>query len=269
MVEVVAKDYSFEVVEQIPSGWNTFRLKNAGHAEHFFLLNLLPDTVSFQNYVDQVTTPFQTVFNSIKAGTSKVEAARMLGELVPEWYFTSVKQMGGTGIINPGKTAQVSLKLVPGTYAMECYIKEQGVFHTTLGMINSLKVQEESKGSPPDYANFRITLANDSIQTQGKIVSGENTISVYFKEHPDAGLGNDVHVIRMTDTTRIDSVIAWMNWMNVNGLQSPAPAEFLGGTQEMPVGYTSYFTIMLEPGEYALLSETATARNLVKIFSVN
>jgi hypothetical protein len=39
------------------------------------------------------------------------------------------------------------------------------------------------------------------------------------------------------------------------GLEPPAPAEFLGGSQEMPVGSTSYFTVNLDPGSCAFVNE--------------
>ena len=268
VVEVIARDFNFEVVDEIQSGWTTFQFENIGHTEHFFLLNLLPDTISFETYHNEASRPFEVVFDSLKAGKSKSEAIGMLIEMIPGWYFTSVKQMGGTGIIAAGKTTQVTLKLAPGTYAMECYIKEQGIFHTALGMIRSIIVREESSDLEPPKADMEITLTNYKIETKGKVKTGKNTIAVHFKEHPELGMGNDVHLIRMNDTTDIDEVIFWLDWMNIKGLESPAPVEFLGGTQEMPVGYTAYFTADLVPGNYAWISESSAAKGMVEMFTV-
>jgi len=36
VINVVAKDFKFEVNDTIPSGWLTFNLKNAGKMDHFF-----------------------------------------------------------------------------------------------------------------------------------------------------------------------------------------------------------------------------------------
>ncbi len=268
VVEVIARDFNFEVVDEIQSGWTTFQFENIGHTEHFFLLNLLPDTISFETYHNEASRPFEVVFDSLKAGKSKSEAIGMLIEMIPGWYFTSVKQMGGTGIIAAGKTTQVTLKLAPGTYAMECYIKEQGIFHTALGMIRSIIVREESSDLEPPKADMEITLTNYKIETKGKVKTGKNTIAVHFKEHPELGMGNDVHLIRMNDTTDIDEVIFWLDWMNIKGLESPAPVEFLGGAQEMPVGYTAYFTADLVPGNYAWISESSAAKGMVEMFTV-
>lgn len=268
VVTVTARDFSFESVNEIPSGWTTFKFKNMGHAEHFFLLSLLPDSISFNMYLEQVAKPFDSVYDSIKAGMSKSDAINLLVKLVPSWYFASVKAMGGSGIIGAGKTSQTTLSLVPGTYSMECYIKEKGVFHTALGMIKAITVTEETSTLIPPVADVEINLTNSGIDTEGEIEAGMNTIAVHFKEHPEAGLGNDIHLIKMNDNTDIDEVLSWMDWMNITGLEPPAPAEFLGGSQEMPVGYTSYFTVDLEPGNYAFITESAFAPGMAKTFSV-
>jgi hypothetical protein len=192
----------------------------------------------------------------------------MLGELLPEW-FSSVIQMGGTGFIAPGETARTTMRLEPGRYAMECYIKtEEGIFHTTLGMIRLVTVLEESSSASPPEADMEITLRNFEFEISGTPVAGENTIAVHFAEHPEFGLGNDVQLARLDEDGDLQELIDWMDWMNIGGLQTPAPARFLGGTQEMPVGNTAYFTVDLEPGHYAWIAESAAAKGMVETFVI-
>lgn len=267
-IDIVAKDYRFECADTIPSGWETFRFHNAGHAEHFFLLNRLPDSISFERYHAEVSRPFDIVFDSIKAGMSRDDAINLLVSSLPAWYFESVKTMGGSGIVSKGLTTEVTLNLPPATYVMECYIKEQGVFHTALGMIKPILVTSEESGLKPPKANMELTLTNFQIADKGTVAPGRNTVAVHFAEQPEVGLGNDIHVIRLTDSTNLDSVIHWLDWMNIKGLEAPAPVQFLGGTQEMPVGNTSYFTVNLEKGEYAWIAETAAAKGMIKKFTV-
>ena len=267
-VEVVAQDFKFLVADEIPSGWNTFKFINAGHAEHFFLLNKLPEDIDFQAYRNEVVIPFEIVFDSLKAGVSKADAGAMLGSMIPAWYFEDVKAMGGPGIVSAGGTAQTTIELAPGNYVMECYIKEKGVFHTSLGMISPIKVTHESNGATQPHANLEITLTNYNMDIKGKVKAGENTVAVHFKEHPEIGLGNDVQLIRVEENTNMDEVIYWLDWMNIEGMQSPAPVEFLGGTQEMPVGYTVYFTVDLAPGSYAWIAETTAAQGMVAPFDI-
>jgi hypothetical protein len=64
----------------------------------------------------------------------------------------------------------------------------------------------------------------------------------------------------------MDDVSFWMDWLNIGGLTPPSPTVFLGGTQEMPLGYTAYFNCNLEPGDYAFVGETPIGR--FKTFTV-
>ena len=164
--------------------------------------------------------------------------------------------------------AETTAKLDPGTYAMECYIKEKGVFHTTLGMIRPLEVLEASTSLSEPAADMMISLYNEEMKFEGSVKKGTNSIGVSFEEHPEFELGNDIHLIRLEDDTNIESVINWLNWMNIEGLETPAPATFLGGTQEMPVGHRAYFRVDLPPGKYAWIAESAAYRGLVHEFKV-
>jgi hypothetical protein len=48
---------------------------------------------------------------------------------------------------------------------------------------------------------------------------------------------------------------AWMNWTLPDGLETPAPAEFLGGVNDMPAGATGYMNVVVKPGRYAWIAE--------------
>jgi hypothetical protein len=269
VVEVVAADYSFQVPAEIPSGWVTFNFRNDGAEHHFFLLSRLPAGKTFEDYRADVSVPFEEVWEELMAGTvDKAGAGQMLGRLLPGWY-ASVQVMGGPGLLAPGRSVRTTERLEPGDYVMECYVKTaDGTFHTALGMMRPLTVTSAASGGSPPAADIEIALSNSEIAVQGAVTPGHHTVAVNFLEHPEFGLGNDVHLVRLDDETSLDDVIPWMDWMNLNGLRAPAPAEFLGGTQEMPVGYTAYFTVDLQPGRYAWIAESGAARGLVKEFTV-
>jgi hypothetical protein len=54
----------------------------------------------------------------------------------------------------------------------------------------------------------------------------------------------------------------------MRGRWEAAPAEFLGGVQEMPVGTTAYFTVDLEPGLYTWIAESSADKGMVNEFFV-
>lgn len=258
VVEITARDYSFHgLPDTLKSGWTTFRLINEGMEPHFFLLDDPPEGIGLEEFVNEVAPAFDASWHQLRDGEiDKQQAGQMLVENLPQWYFET-RQVGGTGMINPGMTAQTTLYLEPGTYVMECYVKTpEGEFHVSVGMADEFVVVEDSTGARPPEADYEITLTNSEIAGQDILAAGEQTIAVHFKEHPELGLGNDIHLARINEDTNMDSLKLWMDWMEVQGLMPPAPAEFLGGSQEMPVGNTAYFTVTLEPGHYAWLVET-------------
>ncbi len=269
VVEVIARDYAFQAPAEIPSGWTTFRLKNEGEEHHFLLLHRLPDGKTFEAYLAEVAVPFDTVWHALRSGdVDRAEAGEMLGRLLPDW-FASVEQMGGPGLVAPGGIAQATAKLEPGAYVMECYVKTPGgEFHGMLGMARPITVTDESSGASAPAADLDMTLSNYEIAIEGEVTPGEHTVAVHFAEHPEVGLGNDVHLVRLGDATNVNDVVKWMDWMNIDGLRAPSPAEFVGGTQEMPMGYTAYFTVDVEAGRYAWISESSADKGMVKEFTV-
>lgn len=269
VVEVAAVDYAFRMPAEVPSGWTTFRMTNEGEEPHFLVLWKLPEGRTLRDYMEQVVTPFVTAYDSLEAGTvDPAGAGRILGERLPEWYG-AVQPMGGPGILTPGRVGQATVDLEPGTYVVECYIKTpDGQFHGELGMIAQLTVTSDSTGMAEPEADMEMTLTSTAIGSEGPVTAGERTFAVHYREHPELGLGNDVHVARLDEGTSLEEVSAWMDWMNLDGLKAPAPVEFVGGAQEMPVGTTSYFTVTLEPGRYAWVSEATTTDRQVREFTV-
>ena len=269
VVDVTARDYAFDVAAEIPSGWTTFRMKNEGNEHHFFLLSRLPEGKMFEDYVEEVAVAFETAWDSLRTGEmDKTEAGQLLGHLLPAWY-ASVKAMGGVGLVAAGAVAQTSLNLDPGTYVMECYVKTRdGTFHISLGMARPFTVTHEPSGASAPEADIDIALSNYEITIEGETTAGEHTVAVRFQEHPEVGLGNDVHLARLGDEVEVGEVALWMDWMELSGLLAPAPAEFLGGAQEMPIGHTAYFTVNLEPGRYVWITEASADKGMFKEFTV-
>lgn len=262
VVEVTAADYAFQLPEELPSGWTTFEFANRGKEPHFFLLSLLPEGKSVDDYRTEVGGAFDDAWAALQRGLSKHDALELLGGSIPEW-FGSVRQMGGVGLVVPGETARTSLLLVPGTYVMECYVKTaDGKFHTALGMLRGLTISDASSGTEEPQGDLAVHVKLDGFEVEGEPTAGPHTVAVHFDEQPEGAPGNDVHLVRLDDATDLDGLVAWMDWMNVEGLRTPAPARFLGGVQEMPAGSTAYFQVDLMPGRYAWIGESSQPRLL-------
>lgn len=268
VVEVAATDYAFQMPETVPSGWTTFRFDNEGEEHHFMLLMRLPEGKTFDDYVLEVGEPFNDVWYPLRDGEiTQEEAFERLGEVLPEWFW-AVEQMGGPGMLAPGESGEATVKLEPGNYVVECYMKTpEGEFHGLEGMLDPLTVTEEpSEGSPP-AADVRLTVTNDGIAMEHEVTAGRHTVEVHFAEQAE-GFWHNVNLARLDADTEVDRVVHWVNWANVDGLQPPAPVSFLGGVREMPAGYTGYFTVDVVPGRYLWISETTAAQGILKEFTV-
>jgi len=276
VVEVTARGLEFEAPDEIPSGWATFRLKNESGMIHFAVLQRLPEGITLKDQQEQVAPVFQEGMDLLNE--SEFDAAmKKFGEL-PEW-FGKIVFMSGPGLTSTGQTAETSVYLEPGTYLLECYVKTNGVFHSynpspdAYGMVHELTVTEASSNAAAPSATLRITISSErGIEIEEEPTPGKHTVAVYFEDQKihENFLGHDVHLVRLENDTDIEELGIWMDWSQPTGLQTPAPAEFLGGTNEMPAGETAYFTVHLEPGRYAWVAEVTSPaeKGMLKTFTV-
>lgn len=276
VVDVTARGLEFEAPDEILSGWTTFRFNNESGMIHFAVLQRLPEGIALKDHQEQVAPVFQKGMDLLNAGETDA-AMEKFGEL-PEW-FGQIVFMSGPGLTSAGQTAETSVYLEPGTYLLECYVKTNGVFHSynpspsAYGMVHELTVTEESSNAAEPSATLTITLSNArGVEVQGDPTPGEHTVAVYFEDQQihENFLGHDVHLVRLENDTDIEELAIWMDWSQPTGLETPAPAEFLGGTHEMPAGGTAYFTVHLEPGRYAWIAEVPmpAEKGMLKTFTV-
>lgn len=276
VLEVVAVDRTFEAPDSAPAGWTTFRFRNASTFTHFAVVERMPAGIGIEEQQEEAAPIFQAGLDLMLAGRAE-EAAAKFGEL-PAW-FGEIVFLGGPGLTAPGRTSQSTVYLEPGTYVLECYVKTDGVFHsfnpdsTAYGMVHELTVVGPPSSVPEPSGDLTLTVSGEQgISVSGDPVVGEQTVAVQLADqtvHPNF-VGHDVHLVRLADDTDLDALAAWMDWTRAGGLETPAPATFVGGVNEMPEGSTGYMTMTLEPGRYAWISEVPDAdeNGLLKAFSV-
>lgn len=267
VVEIVTRGMAFYAPDEIPSGWTTVRLKNEGAVTHFALFNRMPEGYGIEDQLAEVAPVFVEGAELLYAGKMD-EAMEVFGKL-PEWSQRAV-YVGGPGLLSPGHTAEVTMNLAPGTYVLECYVKTNGAFHPMAYEITVTGA--ETDGSAPE-PTLELTISSEGgIETPDEVAAGTHTVAVHFADQTlhEHFLGHDVHLARLDDDTDLDALADWMSWATKEGLNTPPPAVFLGGTHEMPAGDTAYFTATLEPGRYAWVSEVPnpSAKGMLKTFTV-
>lgn len=269
VVEVLGVDYAFDAPASIPSGWTTIRFRNGGQEPHMIFLSRLPEGKTIDDYQRELSAPFSRAWNAVRdEGVAQDKALEMLFGSLPDW-FPQVQFAGGPGLAAPGHASEVTMELEPGNYVLECYAKtEDGKIHYMEGMIRPMVVTETRSDGAPPRADIRITLSNDGMEIGGDLTPGRHTVAVHVAENPEQGFGHSVHLARLNPGAKVDEVVKWMNWFDLRGLRTPAPAEFVGGLHPMATGKTAYFTVDLEPGRYLAVSEATGAQGVLEEFTV-
>lgn len=276
VVEVIARGLTLEAPDEIPSGWTTFRFRNESPMTHFAVVERVPDGRGIESHQAEVAPVFQDGLDLLLEG--EVDAAlQRFGDL-PSW-FEEIVFLGGPGLTSPGQTSQATVYLEPGTYLLECYVKTDGIFHSynpnpsIYGMVHEFTVTDEMSEAPEPNATLQIKISTaGGIEMEGNLIPGERTVAVHFADQTvhENFVGHDVHLVSVTGDLDLERLEQWMDWRQPEGLQTPAPALFLGGINEMPAGTTGYFTVTLEPGNYAWISEVpgSSEKGMLKTFSV-
>lgn len=275
VLHVTARGLEFDAPDTVASGWTTVRFTNESDLIHFALVERLPEGAGIEDQ-QELAAIFQEGMDLLNAG--EADAAMETFGTLPEW-FGEIVFLGGPGFVSSGRTAQATVYLEPGTYLLECYVKTSGIFHSynpspsVFGMVHEFTVTEDSSAAPEPTGTVEITLSSErGIEIAGDVVPGEHTVAVHFEDQTvhENFVGHDVHLVRLRDDTDLEELATWIDWTQPTGLETPAPAEFLGGTHELPAGGTAYFTVLLEPGRYAWISEVSNAaeKGMLKTFTV-
>jgi hypothetical protein len=267
---------TFQGPAEIPAGWTTFKFGNASPMVHFAMIDVPPAGITTQVMNDTLMEPFQEVMDAMNVGDEAAVNAAFAK--FPEWVG-ELGRNGGPGMLSPGLIGQTTVYMEPGRYLIECYVKSDGVFHTTspgpgqLGMVFDLLVTEEQSHAPEPEANLTLAIRNSGFEVvSGAPTTGTNTIRVNFEEQQalPSFVGNDIHLLRVDKPESIALADAWMDWRTPDGLEDPAPVLFLGGLNDLPAGKHGYFTVSLESGDYAFIAEIPgpLAAGMVLPFSV-
>jgi hypothetical protein len=274
VIDVLTEDMEFQMPDTIPSGWVTFRYKNASPQTHFLLIDDYPEGKTLDTIKAVVLPPFDAGMKFINEGKYDQGFAEF-GKLPP--WFPEVKFIGGTGLISPNYVATSTMKLNPGFYIVECYLKmSNGMFHGSMGMVKEVIVSDIDSGNTEPKADIAVEISStEGIIFNDSISKGIRTFSVHYKDQivHEHFLGHDVNLVKIDDNANLEELGSWMDWSNPKGLIEPAPAgvTFLGGMNNMLAGDTGYFTATLEPGTYVLIAEVPNpaSKNMLKTFTVS
>ncbi len=241
---------------EIPSGWTTFRLVNNSPDEHLAQTFRVPEDadVTAEVWIEEYIVEFQRMLNRFQDPEIDGMAEAVEGVEYPDWV-AEISPRGGPGLIGPGYAAEAMAELEPGHYIIECYVKDENeMMHTTLGMAARLVVTADPSGTNEPDADIELTVSDEGIQSSRSLEPGEQNIRVNFEDRDMPGYRN-VHLVRLDNEADLERLSSWMNAWLPGSFVAPAPVDFIGGTGRKPAGHATYFTVDVEPGDYAWVSE--------------
>ena len=219
VVKVVGKDFTFDAPDVIPAGLTEFRFLNQGPSLHHMAILQLTNGKTMDD---------------LRASLAKPGAP-------PTW----IKEIGGPNAAAPGAEANATLNLVPGNYALICFVDLGGPPHFTKGMVKGLRVVPSTSPSAVSRkADVTATLYDYNFKLSAPIKPGLRTIRVYnaAKQH------HELELVELAPGKTASDVLAWMGKM-----EGPPPGKALGGIAGIAPGVSQSFTNNFKPGKYALI----------------
>ena len=251
VVKIYSNTMDIVMPDTLKAGLNHLIYENNSSMTHFLLFNKVPEIVNLNNYHEELTLPFQELMDAITQN-------REPNATFPEWLGEMIN-MGGVGLLSPGQTAESYVNLTTGNYIVECYIKSNGIFHSTSGMLKQITVISNNQKQINPAASVTIHVDSLGLSVDGNIPEHGGNVTFKITYGNTKLYSNftrpDVHLVKITESASVDKLEDYMDWTNPLGMDVLAPVVFLGGAQEMPKGNTAYFRQNLSTGKYILIGE--------------
>lgn len=227
-LHVTTADFHFRAARSVPAGLTRITLHNAGPQPHHVQLVKLDPGHTVAEFVERIR-------------------ARQF--LVP-W----ATYVGGPESPPSNGTAQATLMLTAGEYAMVCFISgADHVPHIAKGMVLPLTVTESK---PLAYeapkADVRVTLREYAFDIEPEITAGRRTLRI----ENSGSQPHHVALVRLGPGRSVADALAWFKEM-----KGVPPDEGIGGTTVLGPGVVNYVAADFVPGEYALICFVPDAKD--------
>ena len=228
---VVATEYFFRAPDTVAAGLTRVRLVNEGKELHHMQIVRLSDGHS----------------------------ARELFSLTPAQIF---KHSWVTPVGGPETTAQsaeVTLRLEPGEYALLCFIPAAGdhLAHYKKGMVRPFVVVPAgaavgAAAAVEPVADNTMALDDYSFRLERPLHAGRQRLRI----RNAAAQPHEVAIVKLAAGKRVEDALAWLRRMD-----GPPPFAPAGGTMALTSGASTVTTLDLTPGAYVLLCFVPDAKD--------
>ncbi|MCA9879442.1 MAG: hypothetical protein KC442_16735 [Thermomicrobiales bacterium] len=230
LVEIVGKDFSFEMPAEIPGGLTQFTLHNEGAFTHHVIFVRLREGVT----------------------QAEIDAAASEQEYLP--LLALGEPFGGPNAAPAGGSATAIVDLPAGDYLVFCVIGDaEGVLHYRHGMIAPLTVTPAPASRPAPAASQTITLRDYTFDGLPSELPAGRQVWQITNEGPET---HELVVFRQLPGVTFEMVaesfgIAPQGTPVAGATMPPGPPfEDVGGVTLIGPGVTNWAVLDLEPGAY-------------------
>ncbi len=217
-VMVMATDFAFQMPDTLTAGVTTFRLMNHGQELHHLVLVKLPEGIGLAE------------FRNLKPG--EPPPAGMVFK-------------GGPNAAAPGGTAEATVDLEPGRYAVVCVIPSpDGMPHLVKGMAREITViagDNQAKLPDPDVT---MKLADYSFSPSAVLTAGPHVMAI----ENTASQWHELVLLKLETGKTAQEMLAWLEKP-----EGPPPGSPLNGVGPLGPGESNVVSVELTPGEYAMI----------------
>jgi hypothetical protein len=226
-ITLIGTDHAFDGPDTVPAGWTRIRLENRGEDLHHAQLVKVPEDAT----MDDVMAAFQQIMEQ---------------DVVPEGLAFA----GGPGIVVPGASTEVIVKLGPGQYVFICGLPDaEGVPHAAHGMVHFLTVTEAETANteaPDALADITLDMFDFNYAVSVPVTAGAHTIKV-------VNSGEQPHEMLLFQLALGATVPELLAFLEAEVPSGPPPGMPLGGMQVIEPGAEGYFHAEFVPGAYVIV----------------
>lgn len=224
VVNIIATDYKFDAPDSIPAGLTTFRMTDSGKELHHATLIRLDS--------GKTAADFEAGMKTMKPGTPP-----------PGWVIPA----GGPNAVAPGNTSELTMAVEPGNYVLVCFIPDaKGVPHVAHGMFRGLTVTSNASANMTEpTADIEVTLKDYQFDFSRPLTAGKHTLKITTAP----GQPHEFTFFQLMPGKTVADLTKYVE----TGMAGPPPAVPIGGVAAVAAGRSSFYTVDLKPGDYAIV----------------
>lgn len=219
VVNVIAKEYQYEMPDTLPAGPTEFHFSDDGKQLHHMTIVKLEQGKTLADFTALPPGPF------------------------PAWATL----MGGPNSPIPGGgTSDDVVDLQPGHYAAVCLIPgADGKPHMIKGMVKAFTVKPSSQARTMPASDLSLTLSNYKFSFSKPVTAGRHVIRIVN----DGSQPHEAELFHLAPGKKGEDIAHWV----LTGMKGPPPGAPVTGIAPMAPGKENTLLVDLKPGSYAVM----------------